>query len=146
MNIHEVFPYLRAAPAEEAIRFYQAAFGAVEKFRLVEPGTGRIGHVELLFGPATIMLSDPFPEFGIHALDPDGPGAVTIHLHVDDADAAIAQAVAAGARLVREPSDAFYGERAGTVRDPYGYDWLLGHSIEDVAPEEMQRRYEAMGA
>ena len=146
MNIHEVFPYLRAAPAEEAIRFYKAAFGAVEKFRLVEPGTGRIGHVELMFGPATIMLSDPFPEYGIHALDADGPSPVTIHLHVDDADAAISQAIAAGAKLVREPSDAFYGERGGTVRDPYGYDWLIGHSIEEVSPEEMQRRYDAMGA
>lgn len=144
MSIHEVFPYLRMESAEEAIRFYEEAFGATEKFRLVEPGTGRIGHAELAFGPTTIMLSDPFPEYGIHPIDPNGPGAVTIHLHVDDADAMIARAVAAGASLRREPSDAFYGERSGTVRDPFGYDWLIGHSIEEVTPEEMQRRYDAM--
>lgn len=145
MSIHEVFPYLRAASAEEAIAFYKNAFGAREKFRLVEPGTGRIGHVELEFGPTIVMLSDPFPEYGIEALPADGPSVVTIHLHVDDADAMIAQAVAAGAKLVRPPSDAFYGERGGTVRDPYGYDWLIGHSIEQVEPAEMQRRYDRMG-
>lgn len=142
--IHDVYPYLRAAPAAEAIEFYKTAFGAEEKFRLVEPGTGRIGHVELMFGSHIVMLSDPFPEYGINALDPDGPSVVTIHLHVDNADETMARAVAAGAKMVREPTDAFYGERGGMVRDPYGYDWLVGHSIEDVTPEEMQRRYDAM--
>lgn len=143
-KIHELYPYLRASDAEAAIAFYNEAFGATEKFRLVDP-SGRIGHVELLFGPATIMLSDEFPEFGIRALDPDTAGVCLIHLHVDDADAAVARAVAAGARIVRELQDAFYGERSGTVRDPFGYDWMLGHQIEEVAPEEMQRRYDAMG-
>jgi uncharacterized glyoxalase superfamily protein PhnB len=143
MPIHEVFPYLRARSAEDAIAFYGRAFGAIEKFRLTEPG-GRIGHAELLFGDATLMLSDPFPEFGIHALDPEGPSTFVIHLHVDDADRVIADAVEAGARVVRPPQDAFYGERAGTVRDPFGYDWLIGHSIEQVEPEEMQRRYDRL--
>lgn len=142
--IHDVYPYLRAHSAEEAIRFYKEAFGAEEKFRLVEPGTGRIGHVELLFGKMTIMLSDPFPEMGIEALPADGPSVMSIHLHVDDADAMIARAVAAGAKLVRPPTDAFYGERGGSVRDPFGYDWMIGHSIEEVHPKEMQRRYDAM--
>jgi PhnB protein len=64
-----------------------------------------------------------------------------IHLHVDDADATIEQALSAGARLVRPPQDQFYGERSGTVRDPFGYDWMIGHSIEEVDPDEMQRRY-----
>jgi uncharacterized glyoxalase superfamily protein PhnB len=140
MTIHEIFPYLRAKSVEEAIAFYKQAFGATEKFRLTEPN-GRIGHAELLFGESTIMLSDPFPEFGIHALDPDGPSAYVIHLHVDDADKVIAGAVKAGAKIVREPQDQFYGERSGTVRDPFGYDWLIGHSIEEVEPDEMQRRY-----
>ena len=143
MSIHEVFPYLRAKSAENAIAFYKAAFGATEKFRLIEPG-GRIGHVELLFGEATIMLSDEFPEFGIHALDSDRPSSFVLHLHVDDADAMIADAVKAGARIVREAQDQFYGERSGTVRDPFGYDWMIGHSIEEVEPEEMQRRYDKM--
>ncbi len=143
MSIHEVFPYLRARNAEDAVAFYKKAFGAVEKFRLVEPG-GRIGHVEMLFGAATIMISDEFPEFGIHALDPDRPSGFVLHLHVDDADSMIANAADAGARIVRKVQDQFYGERCGTVRDPFGYDWMIGHSIEKVEPEEMQRRYDKM--
>src|SRR5690606_13532573 len=103
MKIHEVFPYLCVSDAEAAIRFYGRAFGATEKFRLTEPG-GRIGHAELAFGPMTVMLSDEFPECGIHAPTPSGPAAVTIHLHVDDCDAMIRQAVAEGAVLEREPS------------------------------------------
>jgi len=90
------------------------------------------------------MLSDEFPEFGIYAPTPDAPSTFCIHLHVDDADAIVELAVRAGARIVREPQDQFYGERSGTVRDPFGYDWLIGHSIEEVEPEEMQRRYTAM--
>lgn len=143
MSVHEVFPYLRAANAEEAIAFYARAFGATEKFRLVEP-SGRVGHAELLFGSATIMISDAFPEFGIHALDPAGPSVCYIHLHVDDADRTISKAVDAGARIVRPAQDQFYGERSGTVRDPFGYDWLIGHSIEEIGSDEMQKRYTRM--
>jgi PhnB protein len=143
MKIHEVFPYLCVSDAEAAIRFYGRAFGATEKFRLTEPG-GRIGHAELAFGPMTVMLSDEFPECGIHAPTPAGPAAVTIHLHVDDCDAMIRQAVAEGAVLEREPSDMFYGERSGAVRCPFGYRWLIGHGIEEVTPAEMQRRYTAL--
>ncbi|MGH6886643.1 MAG: VOC family protein [Kiloniellales bacterium] len=145
MAIHELFVYLRAKDAGKAIDVYKAAFGATEKFRLVEPG-GRIGHVELLFGGTTVMLSDEFPEFGCHAPAPDAKSTFVIHLHVDDADATIKQALAAGARLLRAPEDHFYGERSGTVRDPFGYDWMIGHSIEAVEPEEMQRRYDALYA
>lgn len=143
MAVHELFVYLRAKSAAEAVDFYKQVFGATEKFRLVEP-SGRIGHVELELAGTTLMLSDEFPEFDIHAPDPAAPGSFCIHLHVDDADALIGKAVAAGARLVRAPQDHFYGERSGTLRDPFGYDWLIGHSIEAIEPEEMQRRYTAM--
>lgn len=143
MTIHEVFPYLRVKGASKAVEFYKAAFGATEKFRLVEP-SGRVGHVELLFGPTVVMFSDEYPEMGLLGPESVGGTTVTIHLHVDDADAALARAVAAGATLIRPASDAFYGERSGTVRDPFGHDWLLGHSIEEMAPEEMQRRYTAL--
>ncbi|ABK11148.1 MULTISPECIES: VOC family protein [Burkholderia] len=122
MAIHEVFPYLRAKSAEDAIAFYAKAFGAQEKFRLVEP-SGRIGHA---------------------ALDPDGNAPMALHLHVDDADATIAAAVAAGAHVTRALQDQFYGERSGRIRDPFGYDWLIGHTIETVEPDEMQRRYTAL--
>ncbi|MEQ9329996.1 VOC family protein [Thalassobaculum sp.] len=143
MAVHELFAYLRAADAEAAIAFYAEAFGATEKFRLVEPG-GRIGHAELQIGPAILMLSAEFPEYGIRASDPQAAGGFALHLHVDDADATIAAAVAAGATVVRAPRDHFYGERSGTVRDPFGYDWMIGHSIEEVEPAEMQRRYDAL--
>lgn len=143
MAVHELFVYLRARSAQQAVDFYKSVFGASEKFRLVEPG-GRIGHVELELGGTILMLSDEFPEFDIHAPAPDAPGSFVIHLHVDDADAMIERAVAAGGKLLRAPQDHFYGERSGTLRDPFGYDWLIGHSIEDVTPDEMQRRYTAM--
>ncbi|ACY15114.1 VOC family protein [Haliangium ochraceum] len=143
MNIHEVFAYLRVDDTAGAIEFYQQAFGATEKFRLTEP-SGRIGHAELSLGPATLMLSDEYPEYGILGPKSIGGTAASIHLHVDDCDAMIARAVELGGELLRAPQDAFYGERSGKVRDPFGHEWLIGHSIEDVTPEEMQRRYTAM--
>ena len=89
------------------------------------------------------MISDEFPEYGIVASDPKHV-RITIHLHVDDCDGLMAQAIAAGAVLVRPATDQFYGERSGAVRDPFGYDWLIGHSIEALEPAEMQRRYTEM--
>jgi uncharacterized glyoxalase superfamily protein PhnB len=143
MNVHELFAYLCVKNADAAIAFYAKAFGAREKFRLTEP-TGRIGHAELDFGGTTLMLSDEFPEYGIHAPQPGAATYVTIHIHVDNADQVIQRAVQAGAKIEMEPSDHFYGERSGAIRDPFGHRWLVGHSIEQVSPEEMQRRYTAM--
>jgi PhnB protein len=143
MKIHELFAYIHVKGAAEAIAFYVQAFGATEKFRLTEP-SGRIGHAELEFGSTTLMLSDEFPEHGCQAPSAEGAASVTLHLHVDDADATVQRAVGAGATLVRAPEDHFYGERSGTVRDPFGHRWLIGHSIEKVTPEEMQRRYTAL--
>jgi len=142
-DIHEVFAYLRVSDAARAIDYYRKAFGATEKFRLAEP-SGRIGHAELSFGDTTIMLSDEFPEYGITAPDPTAAAAMSIHVHVDDADDVMRRAVAAGAHVVREAEDHFYGERSGAVRDPFGHEWLIGHGIEEVSPEEMQRRYTAL--
>ena len=140
MSIHELFAYICVQDAGRAIAFYARAFGAVEKFRLVEPG-GRLGHAELAFGSATLMLSEEFPESGCVSPRANGESSFTIHLHVDDADRMIRRAVEAGATLVREPRDEFYGERSGVVRDPFGYRWNIGHAIEQVSPDEMQRRY-----
>lgn len=143
--IHEVFAYLCVRDSAAAIDFYGRAFGATERFRLVEP-SGRIGHAELQLGPVVLMLNDPFPEYGIY---PPAAGVLPpmrIHLHVDDADAMIARAIAAGAEPLGEVSDAFYGERSGRIVDPFGHVWLIGHSIEEVSEEEMQRRYTAMFA
>jgi uncharacterized glyoxalase superfamily protein PhnB len=132
MKIHELFAYIRLADATRAIEFYKQAFGATEKFRLTEP-SGRIGHAELDFGGTTLMLSDEFPEFGIKGPRSIGGTSLTLHLHVDDADALIARAVAAGATVVRPAQDQFYGERSGTVSDPFGHEWNIGHQIETVS-------------
>lgn len=141
--IHEMFPYLCVRNTAAAIDFYGSAFGATELFRLTEP-SGRIGHAELQFGPMTLMLADEFPECGFTGPPPEGSPHVVIHLHVDDADAIGRQAVAAGATMLSEPTDQFYGERSCKLRDPFGHTWLIGHSIEKVEPQEMQRRYDKM--
>ena len=143
MAIHELFAYLRLRNAAQAIAFYEKAFGAREKFRLTEPG-GRVGHAELDFNGNTLMLSDEYPEAGIVGPKSIGGTSMTIHLHVDNADEVIQRAIAAGAELVCEPMDHFYGERSGTVRDPFGHEWNIGHNLEEITPEEMQRRYSKM--
>ena len=146
-RIHEAYPYLRVKGAPQAIAFYKDVFGATERFRLTEPD-GRIGHIELDLGNIVLMVSEEFPEYGIHAPDcttgTSGTAGMAMHLHVDNCDALAARAVAAGATLLREPADQFYGERSCLIRDPFGHEWMLGHEIEKVTPEEMPRRYPAM--
>jgi PhnB protein len=144
-EIHEVYPYLRVHSTAEAIDFYARAFDAKELFRLTEPN-GRIGHAEIKIGPATVMLSDEYPESGIRGPRSLGGTTFSIHLHVGNVDDVFAQAVSAGATVVRPLQNQFYGERSGTVRDPFGHEWLLGGHIETVTPEEMQRRYTALFA
>lgn len=141
--VHEVYPYLRVRRAAQAIEFYKQAFGATELFRLTEPG-GRIGHAEIKLGSTTLMLSEEYPEYGIVGPEALGGTSFCIHLHVDNADEWIARAVAAGAVVTRPATDAFYGERSGVVRDPFGHEWLLGHQTEQVSVEEMQRRYDEL--
>jgi uncharacterized glyoxalase superfamily protein PhnB len=140
-RIHELFAYLCVDNADRAIAFYRDAFGGNEKFRLTEP-SGRVGHAEVDFGGGIVlMLAEEFPEFGFQSPRAYGGTAVTIHLHVDNADEIIERAVKAGATLERAAEDHFYGERSGSILDPFGHRWMLGHSIEAVDPEEMQRRY-----
>lgn len=143
MAVQELYAYLCVRDAAAAIDFYARAFGARELFRLTEPG-GRVGHAEIDLDGHVLMLSEEYPEMGVRS--PDGLDAtpVTLHLHVEDADATVARAVAAGGTLERDLQDHFYGERSGTVRDPFGHRWLIGHAIEQVTPEEMQRRYTAL--
>jgi len=141
--VHELFAYLCVRDTAAAIDFYARAFGATELYRLTEP-SGRIGHAELQLGPAVVMVADEFPECGFTAPPPEGVPSVTLHLHVDNADAMGRQAVAAGATMLSEPTDQFYGERSCRLRDPFGHTWLIGHSIETVSSQEMQRRYTAM--
>lgn len=144
MAIHELFPYLCVHDGKAAIEFYCKVFEVKEIFRLTEP-SGRIGHAELDFhNGAILMISEEFAEFGILSAKTLGNTSVSLHLHVDDADAVVARAVAAGATLDMAPQDQFYGERSGVFHDPFGHRWNVGHSIEKLTPEEMQRRYTAM--
>jgi PhnB protein len=143
MTVHELFPYLRVRDGEAAIGFYARAFGAEEIFRLTEPG-GRLGHAEMKMGPAMLMLSEEFPEMGIVAPAPGTAAAILLHIHVDNADDVVARAVDLGAEIIRPLQDQFYGERSGTIRDPFGYEWSVGHAIEQLTPEEMQERYNAL--
>ena len=143
MTVRELFPYFCVRNASEAIAFYARAFGAKEVLRLTEP-SGRIGHAEIEIGGRVVMMSGEFPEMGIRGPGPEERVPMILHLHVDDADATIRRAVEAGATVVRPAKDEFHGERSGRIRDPFGHEWLIGHHIEDVSPEEMQRRYTAM--
>jgi PhnB protein len=140
--VNEGFPYLRIRGAAEAIDFYSTIFGARERFRLSEPN-GRIGHAELEIGNIVLMLSDEYPEYGILAPQNAMPSGSAIHLHVRNVDELAKRAVEAGAKMLREPSDQFYGERSCTIRDPFNHEWMLGHEIEKVTPEEIQRRFTA---
>ena len=136
-------PYLCCKGAAGAIDFYKKAFGATETMRLAEPG-GKIGHAEIKIGKAVIMMADEYPDFGAISPQTLGGTAVTIHLYVEDVDALVKQAAAAGAKVERPPTDEFYGDRAATLSDPYGHRWMLATHKEDVSPEELGKRYAAM--
>lgn len=140
--VRALFVYLCVRDAAAAIEFYTSVFGARETFRLAEPG-GRIGHAELRFGPATVMLCDEHPEHGIHGPPTAGCPGTTVHLHVDDVDRLAERAAAAGAVIVRPPTDYAHGERQCRLRDPFGHDWLLGHQLEELSEQEIARRYTA---
>jgi PhnB protein len=133
---------LRVKNAAAAIEFYEQAFGAREIMRF--DVHGQIAHAELAIGNSTIMLGEEAPEYGFPGPAALGGSPVSIRLSVDDADAVAAQAVAAGARLIRPVSDQFYGDRSGLVADPFGYNWDIAMRKEEMSTEEMHRRFEAM--
>ena len=135
-------PYLTVKDAVAAIEFYRRAFGAVELFRLTGPDA-RIGHAELSIEGATVMLSDEWPDFGALSPATIGGTPVKLHVYVADCDAVVTRAVAAGATLVRPVADQFYGDRSGMIADPFGHVWFVATLKEQVAPEEMQRRWDA---
>jgi PhnB protein len=142
---HTVAPYLAIKNAVSALEFYKKAFGATETYKLIVPD-GRLGHAEIRLGDSLIMLSDEFPEFGGKAPEALGGSPVSIHLYVEDVDAFVKRAVAAGARERKPVADQFYGDRSGQLEDPYGHLWWVATHKEDVAPEEMQKRVQALFA
>jgi len=139
-----VTAYLVCRGGAEAIDFYTRAFGAEEVFRMTDPsGDGRIGHAELRIGGSVIYLADEYPDFGAISPDTLGGTAVSLHLAVADCDAATARAEAAGALVLRRPATQSFGDRNAVVQDPFGHRWFLGQVVEEMSPEEMQRRWSA---
>ena len=140
---HTVTPYLIVKDAARALDFYQKAFGARELMRFPGPG-GKIGHAEIKIGDSPIMLADEHPDMGAVSPQSLGGTPVGIALYVEDVDALTNRAVAAGATVVRPVADQFYGDRSATVLDPFGHKWTIATHKEDVSPEEMQRRMQAL--
>lgn len=136
---HAVTPYLAINGGANAIDFYKRAFGATERMRMAQPD-GRIGHAELQVGDSCIMLADETPDMKFHSPAKYGGTPVTLHLYVDDCDAVVNQAVAAGAKVVHPIKNQFYGDRSGTITDPFGHVWHISTHVEDVSPEEMKKR------
>jgi PhnB protein len=139
LEYQSVIPYLTVDDAKGAIDFYKDAFGAEERGIMAAPD-GKIAHASLQIGDLNIMLSDKFPEFVTDTPKALGGTTVGILLYVSDADAAIRQAVNAGATVTMEPEDQFWGDRFGAITDPYGHAWQIATHIEDVSPEEMEKR------
>ncbi|MBC8645657.1 MAG: VOC family protein [Thermoanaerobaculia bacterium] len=135
---HTVTPYLSIDGAAAAIEFYEKAFGAKELFRIAQPD-GRVGHAELQIGDSRVMLADEYPEMNFRGPSSIGATPVMLHLYVEDVDAAFARAVAAGAKVTRPLRDEFYGDRTGSVEDPFGHWWSLATHVRDVSEEEMQK-------
>ena len=132
-------PYLCVDGAAAAIDFYVKVFGAQERMRIPAPD-GKIGHAELQVGDAVIMLSDEYPEMDVRGPKSIGGSPVTISLYVEKVDDTFARAIAEGAKELRKVENQFYGDRSGQFEDPFGHRWSVATHVEDVSPEEMQRR------
>jgi PhnB protein len=139
---HTLAPYLAVDNAAEAIDYYKEAFGAKERVRMEAPG-GAIGHAELEIGDSVVMLSDPFPQASTKSPKELGGSSVSVFMYVEDVDAVVKQAVDAGATVLMEVADQFWGDRFGTVQDPFGHTWSVATHVEDVPPEEIAERAKA---
>ncbi len=136
---HTATPYLILGDAGKAIEFYKRAFGATELLRMPAPG-GKVGHAEIKIGDSMIMLADEFPDMGHKGPASLGGTPVSIMLYVKDVDATCAQAVSAGGKITKPVQDQFYGDRLGTLTDPFGHVWHIATHVEDVPPDELERR------
>jgi PhnB protein len=138
-----VTPFLSVDDAAGAIDYYKQAFGAKERMRMETPD-GKIGHAELEIGDSLIMLADEFPEMGALGPKKVGGSPMTIHVYVEDVDAAFQRAIENGGKEVRAVEDQFYGDRSGRFEDPFGHSWNIASHVEDVPPDEMAKRAAAM--
>jgi PhnB protein len=136
---HSVTPYLIVKGAADAIDFYKRAFDATELMRMPTP-EGRIGHAEIRIGDSAIMLADEYPEMGYRSPQTLGGAGVSLMVYVDRVDETFKQALANGAKELQPLKNQFYGDRSGTLQDPYGHVWTIATHVEDIPPEELERR------
>ena len=134
-----IAPYLIIRGAARALDFYKQALGATERMRLVMP-SGQIGHAEIQFGGSVVMLADEFPEMNCRSPESLGGSPISLHVYVEDVDAVVARAVSHGAKVTRPVQDQFYGDRSGMIVDPFGHTWNIATHVEDVPPDEIERR------
>jgi PhnB protein len=139
---HVVTAYLCIDGAAAAIDFYKRVFGAKERMRMDAPG-GKVGHAEILIGDSVVMLADQFPEMNFYGPKSGGNTSINMHLYMKDVDAVVKRAVVAGAKVVRPVEDKFYGDRTGSIEDPFGHVWHIATHTEDLSMAEMKRRGEA---
>jgi len=140
---HSVTPYLIIKGAGNAIDFYKKAFGATELFRMDHEG--KVGHAEIKIGDSPIMLADESPEMGSKSPTTLGGTPVSIMIYVEDVDTIFKRAIAAGGEQQKAVQDQFYGDRSGTLKDPFGHVWHVATHKEDVSPDEMEKRMAAGG-
>jgi PhnB protein len=138
-----VTPYLIVQGAANAIDYYKKVFGATERMRMPGPD-GKIGHAEIQIGGSYIMLADENPEMGARSPKTVGGSPVSLLVYVENVDRTVEKAVAEGAKVKSKVENKFYGDRMGGIEDPFGHQWYVATHVEDVSPEEMQRRMEAM--
>lgn len=139
---HSLTPYLIIKGAAEAMEYYKKAFGAVELFRMGAP-EGKIGHAEMKIGDSPFMLADEHPELGFVGPQTLGGAPVSLLIYVEDVDTIYQQAIAAGGKEMKALQNQFYGDRSGTLTDPYGHVWTVATHVEDVSPDEMEKRAQA---
>jgi PhnB protein len=137
-GMHTVTPHLVCAGAADAIEFYKKAFNAVEMGRMAGP-QGKLLHGAIRIGDSTVMLADEFPDWGSFGPKSLKGSPVTIHLYVEDVDAFVARAMAAGAKITMPLQDMFWGDRYGKLEDPFGHQWSVSTHVRDVSPAEMQQ-------
>ena len=135
----QVMPYLSVAGGAAAIEFYGKVLGTTERMRMAGPD-GKVGHAELELGDAVIMLADEFPEMGNRGPKTVGGSPVTVHVYVEDVDSVFERAIKEGATSLRAVENQFYGDRSGQFEDPFGHHWNVATHVEDVPPEEMEKR------
>lgn len=139
-----VTPYLVVDDASAAIAFYRDVLGATERMRMPAPDD-KVGHAELEIGDSLVMLADEFPDMDAHGPKTVGGTPVSLHVYVEDSDAVFDRAVQAGAKALRPVEDKFYGDRSGEFEDPFGHRWSVATHVEDVPPDEMEKRMAAAG-